>query len=93
MSSKAIVLPFAILMFATIAVECQSKNTIFNQVAEVFFCLFSTVMHSPGPAFLECTGSCRENVPAQKAISFVCESADFLDKEIGRPKTNYNQIA
>ena len=35
MSSKAIVLPFAILMFATIAVDGQSKNIIFNQVAEV----------------------------------------------------------
>ena len=40
MSSKAIVIPFAILMFATIAVECQSKNIIFNQVAEVFFACF-----------------------------------------------------
>ena len=40
MSSKAIVLPFAILMFATIAVECQSKNIIFNQVAKVFFVCF-----------------------------------------------------
>ena len=36
MSSKAIAIPFAILMYATIAVECQSKNIIFNQVAEVF---------------------------------------------------------
>ena len=69
MSSKAIVLPFAILMFAAIAVECQSKNIIFNQVAEVFFCLFSTVRHSPGPDFQECTGSCHENVPAPKAVS------------------------
>ena len=31
-------------------------------------------MTSPGPAFQECTGSCLENVPAQKAVS-----SDLLD--------------
>ena len=44
-----------------------------------FVCLFSAVMHSPGPAFKECTGSCHENVPAPKAVSSVCDIDRWSD--------------
>ena len=33
-------------------------------------------MTSPGPAFQECTRSCHENVPAQKAVSSNLGSTD-----------------
>ena len=45
----------------------------------LFVCLFSTVMTSPGPALQECTGSCYENVPAQKAVSSVCDVDRWSD--------------
>ena len=35
-------------------------------------------MTSPGPAFLECTGSCQENVPALKEVSSDLQSTDGL---------------
>ena len=39
-------------------------------------------MTSPGPAFQECTGSCHENVPAQKAVSSVIDRwSDCIDQD------------
>ena len=35
-------------------------------------------MTSPGPAFQECTGSCHENVPTPKAVSYDLQSTDGL---------------
>ena len=35
-------------------------------------------MTSPGPAFLECNGSCHENVSALKAVSSDLRSTDGL---------------
>ena len=39
----------------------------------------STVIHSPGLAFQECTGSCYENVPAPKAVSSLYDVNTWSD--------------
>ena len=36
-------------------------------------------MHSPGPAFQECTGSCYDNDPGPKAVSSVCDVDRWSD--------------
>ena len=35
-------------------------------------------MTSPGPAFQKCTGSCHENLPSPKGVSFDLQSSDGL---------------
>ena len=58
-----------------------------------FVCLFSTVMHSPGPAFQECTGCYHENVPTQKTVSSICDVNRWSDiigyrTDTDRPSVN-----
>ena len=48
---------------------CRYNFVCFLHMILNFFCLFYTVMTSPGPAFQECTGSCHVDVPAPKAVS------------------------
>ena len=56
----------------------RSKNICLPHLAQKFQILFSTVMTSPGSAFQECTWSCHENGPAQKAVSSNLWSTDRM---------------